>query len=120
MAKTRSPVFTGGLSFDQSRRGWLGFERISRARSLSSCHVHSCTLLSSPGLLTNTWGPGWRVAARTVVNEVSSSVWLLSDATTNAEPTDGWPASSSVCTNHTEGEAFFRRLSSVLPSAATF
>src|SRR5207302_10838223 len=119
-ANTRSPVFTGGLSPDQFRRGWLGFWRMSRARSLSSCHVQSWTLLSSPPWLADTCGPGWRVAARTVANDVSRRVWLLSDATTNADPTDGWPFSSRVWTNHTDGDTFLRRLSRVLPSAATF
>src|SRR5581483_6507353 len=119
-ANTRSPVFTGGLSEDQLSRGWLGFWRMSSARSLSCCHVHSCTLSSSPLRLTDTCGPGWWVAACTVLNDVSNSVWLLSDATTNADPTDGWPFWSSVCTNHTDGDAFLRRVSSVLPSAATF
>ena len=60
------------------------------------------------------------MAARTVLNDVSRSVWLLSDATTNAEPTEGWPFSSRVCTNHTDGATFLSRLSRVLPSAATF
>src|SRR3989442_10850932 len=48
---------------------------------------------------TNTWGPGWWLAALTVANEVKSSVWLLSDATTKAEPTEGLPARSEEHTS---------------------
>ena len=38
---------------------------------------------------TKTSGPGRLVAARTVVNEVIRNVWLASDATAKADPTEG-------------------------------
>src|SRR5207253_1066028 len=105
-AKTRSPVLVAGASPLHVSRGWLGLLMIRRARSWSSCHVHSVALMSWSPWRTNTGGPGWCVAARIVFQEVRSRAWLLSEATTNAEPTDGWPASSRVCTNQIDGATF--------------
>ncbi len=64
------------------------------------------------------FGAGLAVAARTVVNDVSRNDCSLSENTTNAEPTDGAPASSRVCTNHTEALTFSSRPLSVSPLAA--
>ena len=41
----------------------------------------------------------------------------MSDATTKAEPTEGWPASSTVCTNQTEGSVCLIRVCRMSPPA---
>ena len=90
---------------------------VSSARSRASSHVCSVAGISSPFLRTRTSGPGCRVAARTVLNEVISVVCSASEKATNAEPTDGWPASSRVVTNHTDGVASSSSCVSVSPLA---
>ena len=91
---------------------------VSSARSRASSHVWSVAGTSSPFLRTRTSGPGWRVAALTVLKDVISVVCSASENATKAEPTDGWPASSSVVTNHTDGVAASRSCLSVSPLAA--
>jgi hypothetical protein len=63
-------------------------------------------------------GPGATVAARTVLYDVRRNDCSLSENTTNADPTDGCPASSSVDTNHTDACAASSRLLRVAPLAA--
>src|SRR3546814_18918351 len=63
-------------------------------------------------------GVGSWVLARTVANEASRKDCSVSENTTNAEPTEGWPASSSVDTNHTDGAACSSRPERVSPLAA--
>src|SRR3546814_12148410 len=63
-------------------------------------------------------GAGSGVLARTVANEASRKDCSVSENTTNAEPTEGWPASSSVDTNHTDGAACSSRPERVSPLAA--
>ena len=67
-----------------------------------------------------TAGPGCCVAAWIVVYDVSRNDVWSSENTTNAEPTDGAPAWSSVLTNHTDGRALSSRPVSVEPLAANF
>jgi hypothetical protein len=101
-ANTRSPSFTAPRSALTFTFGRFGRSTMSSARSRSGCHVQTVALRSSPPLRTNTPGPGERVAARTAAYEVTRKLWSPSDATTNAVPADACPASSCVCTNHTE------------------
>src|SRR5579884_2001916 len=105
-AKTRSPMCRSLL--EKLSFGRLGRLTISKARSLDVSHVHSVARRSSDPLRTKMAGAGLWVDACTVLNDVTSSDWLLSEATTNAEPTAGWPALSRVCTNHTAGCALLR------------
>src|SRR4051812_45078922 len=106
-AKIRSPTEVGGLLEAKSSLGVLPLGRMISARSRSSCQVHTDTFTSAPvPWRTKTSGPGRRVAARTVVNDVMRNVWVWSDATANAVPTDGWPASSRVWTKNSDGPAF--------------
>src|SRR5437868_3797626 len=107
MAKMRSPTDVGGLFDANSTLGVFPLGRMISARSRSSCHVQTVTLTSWPlPCRTKTSGPGRRVAARTVVYEHTRNVWLASDATANADPTAGWPASSNVWTKNIDGPAF--------------
>ena len=117
--KTRSPVLIGGLEGAKSSLGTLPRLSTINARSRLSSHVHSVPFWSvSPWRIrTPPGGPGSCVAARTVLYDVSSSVWSASDATAKAEPTDGWPASSSVDTKKSESLTLVTSRSSVSPSA---
>jgi hypothetical protein len=55
-----------------------------------------------------------------VLYEVTRNVWLASDATANAEPTDAWPFSSRVCTKNIEGAICLVSVARVSPSARNF
>jgi hypothetical protein len=116
-AKSRSPVLAGESPDARSSRFTLPLARTSRARSFSSCQVHSSALISASPCWTFTAGPGDRVAALTVLYEVTRSVCSESEATAKAVPTDGWPASSRVLTKNTESFTLSIRASSVPPSA---
>ena len=74
----------------------------SSARSRAGSQLLSSTASSPPPLRTWTAGAGVTVAALIVVYEVSRNERSLSENSTNAVPTDGWPFSSSVVTRNTE------------------
>src|SRR4051794_7905048 len=121
MANARSPILDGGSPLAHDKAGRLGLRTVSSARSRPGSHVNTVAGRSSSPCLRNVMaGAGCCVAAWIVVYDVSRNDVWSSENTTNADPTDGAPAWSSVLTNHTDGRALSSNAVSVEPLAANF
>src|SRR3546814_15944422 len=99
---TRSPTCTGSSPEAQGSAGRSGRSTTRRARSLAGSQAVRLAGSSSSPLRGVMPGVGSCVLARTVANEASRTDGPVSGNTTNAEPTEGWPAPATFDHNQTQ------------------